>query len=609
MQLVAAFDSLATRRVVLFGGKGGVGKTTLSTIAALHYAQTRKVILFSTDPASNLETLVTTQRRNLATESLDAKQLYAKFLETNLQSLLEIGDRGTYLDRDELRRFFELSLPGVDELMAWMRIGELAERNEEAIVVVDTAPTGHTVRMLDAAKHFRQFAEALDALEEKHRGMVRQLTRRSVRDAIDDYISRFDDDARRRRELLTSRDTAGFIPVVLSEPWVVDQTIRLVAEVREDGIDVPFVILNRAVLDPDCARDRALQKRDGEARKRVGVTVIDAPRSCVPLDSLEALEAYPSPGLRPPSPRGAGRGKAEGPLRHTAKLLFLAGKGGVGKTTCAASIALQLAKANPAKRYTTISVDPAHALRDVFAAEAPPENLAIEIIDTRAKWTHLRETLGDEIERAVASITPGNFTVAYDGEAMRRLIDIAPPGADELFAVSRLSELAADESQAMVIVDTAPTGHFLRLLELPKTAGDWVREFIRILLRYRQLVPPGSLGEELVSASRAMHTLDEALHSDRSSVIVVTRPDKIVIAETNRLIDELQSRKIGVSAVIANYLTPANDCKCDQSIRAHELESIRGLRPGARGLIVIERRDAPPTALADLAALFRVASD
>ncbi|HSP33404.1 MAG TPA: ArsA family ATPase [Thermoanaerobaculia bacterium] len=607
MNLTDAFDSIAGRRVILFGGKGGVGKTTMSAIAALRYAQTRKVVLFTTDPASNLRDLL--QDPPFAIESLDAPKLYARFLEENLASLLEIGDRGTYLDRDELQRFFELSLPGVDELMAWMRIGEIAESDPDALVVVDTAPTGHTLRMLGASQHFRQFAEALDALEAKHRGMVRQFMRRDVHDAIDDYIERFDNDARRRRELLTSAKTAAFVPVFLSEPWVVEQTIRLRDEVREDGIDVPFAILNRAIAEADCARDREMQKRDAEARKRIG-NVVDAPRSCVPLDSLEALKAYRDSRIEIRDSRNSESriSNLESQLRVSPKLLFLAGKGGVGKTTCAASIALQLASAHPDKRYTIISVDPAHALRDVFGSEKPPENLNVEIVDTRAKWQSFREALGDGIERAVNAITPGKMTVAYDSDAMRKLIDIAPPGADELFAISRLADLLADDRQDIVIVDTAPTGHFLRLIELPKTAGEWVREFMRILLRYRELVPAGTLGEELVNASRSLKLVEQTLHSDRANVIVVTRPERIVIAETRRLIEELERRKINVPAVIANYVTPQNDCRCDQSMRAHETEALEcgGLPPPS---VTIERRDEPVTTLAQLAALFRVASD
>lgn len=593
MKLIEAFDSIASRRVVMFGGKGGAGKTTISSMAAKHYARSRPVILFTTDPASSLGDLLSDPP--FAVESIDAEQLYAKFLEENLANLLEIGDRGTYLDREELKRFFELSLPGIDELMAWMHIGELAEQNAGAMIVVDTAPTGHTLRMLGSAAHFRQFGQALDAMQAKHRGMVRQFMRRNVSDAIDDYISRFEADAERRRELLTT-----FVPVFLSEPWVVEQTLRLTAEVKEQGIDVPFAILNRAVLDPDCELDRIRQERDANARKRVG-SVVDVPRWCVP-------------------PNGEGRRSQAGTASQPAavatcelrgvKLLFLAGKGGVGKTTCSASIALQLARKNPAKRYTVISVDPAHALRDVFGSEPPPPNLAVEIVDTRKKWAHLRETLGDEIERAVGALTPGNLTVAYDVDAMRKLIDIAPPGADELFAVSRLADLAADDSQAMVIVDTAPTGHFLRLLELPQTAGDWVREFMRLLLRYRDLVPPGALGEELVNASKAMHSLEETLHSQRTAVVVVTRPERIVIAETKRLLETLDQKTIPVAAVIANYVTPANDCKCDQSMRSYEMAELGSLEVrGPRPVVLIERRDEPVTNLADLAALFDVAAD
>src|SRR5204862_2720499 len=132
-----------------------------------------KTILFTTDPASNLGDLfdnsTTRQPDNLLIEALRAEELYSKFLDENLAQFLELGDRGTYFDKEELRRFFELSLPGVDELMAWMRIGELAEENTDAMLIVDTAPTGHTLRMLGASEHFRQFTEALDSMQQKHR--------------------------------------------------------------------------------------------------------------------------------------------------------------------------------------------------------------------------------------------------------------------------------------------------------------------------------------------------------------------------------------------------------------------------------------------------------
>ena len=295
----------------------------------------------------------------------------------------------------------------------------------------------------------------------------------------------------------------------------------------------------------------------------------------------------------------AGETRTDRRLSALPPILFLAGKGGVGKTTSAASIALQLAHRYPDRQYVAISVDPAHSLPRLFAQLDPPRNLRVEAIDTRAKWQRFRETFGQKIEDALDAMTPGGVTLGYDAEAMRQLIEMAPPGADELFAITRLYDLVADESLAGVIVDTAPTGHFLRLLDLPSAAGEWVREFMRILLRYRELIPAGSLGEELVRASREMRKLDATLRSDRTGVVVVTRPERIVVAETLRLIEELGRRGIPVAGVIANYVTPAGACACDQSMRGYELAELTALEEP----VVVERRATPPETVDHLADL------
>ncbi len=589
--LLSAFEAVGSRRVILIGGKGGVGKTTIATAAALHFASSRPTVLFTTDPASNLADLFSGESAAPSAsqptrESLDAAALYTRFLDQHLASFLEIGDRGTYLDREEIRRLFALSMPGVDELMAWMRIGELAEERPEAMIVVDTAPTGHTMRMLSAADHFAQLATALDAMQAKHRALVYQFTRRDVRDAIDVFIEEFDARAKRRHALLTDPARAAFLPVTLAEPLVVEQTLRLIAEVE---IDIPFVVLNRARGDEREAHERFAPR-----------PVVDAPRACMPLDSAERIREW-SAGRIPSGP-AAGvpvpENRVASPLR-LARLTFLAGKGGVGKTSCSASIALQLARRNPDQRYTVISVDPAQSLRDLFATLTPPPNLSVELIDTRAKWRRFRESVGEQIVGAFDALSPRGMTVSYDSEAMQRLLEIAPPGADELFAITRLSDLIADEGLATVLVDTAPTGHFLRLLELPRAAGEWVREFMRLLLRYRDLIPAGSLGEELVHASRALKDLDAALHSDRASVVVVTRPERIVLAETQRLLEELRERGIPIGGVIANSVTRAGGDACDQSLRAYELAALDAV-PDAT---VIERRESPPSTEEELLAL------
>src|SRR5258708_16777883 len=183
---------------------------------------------------------------------------------------------------------------------------------------------------------------------------------------------------------------------------------------------------------------------------------------------------------------------------------------------------------------------------------------------------------------------------------MRKLVEVRPAGADELFAVNRLAARVAGQRQAAIIVDTAPTGLFLRLTDLPKEAGEWVHEFMRILLRYKDLVPPGSLGEELIRASRALHALDEAMHSPDCKVIVVTRPERIVIAETLRLIAELERRGVALGGIVANYLTPENDDPCDRSLRSFESAALAEL---CRELVTVERQGGPATRRGRLSAL------
>jgi arsenite-transporting ATPase len=589
--LLGALDELSSRRVVLFGGKGGVGKTTVSIAAALHFAKSRPTILFTTDPASNLRDLLG-ESTTIRIEELDARALYSRFLASHLETFLEIGDRGTYLDRQELRSLFELSIPGVDELMAWMHIGELAEENPDSLIVVDTAPTGHTLRMLSSSEHFRQLALALDAMQEKHRAMVRQFTRRDPRDAIDAFIDDFDDRAKKRRALLTDPTRAAFVPVTLAEPLVVEQTIRLIGEVSE--LDVPFVVLNRA---------------RGEVPAPLAPwRVVQAPRACVPLDTPEQIALWSAAAaatafVSDTQAHEHTKAVAAAALQ-TVPILFFAGKGGVGKTSCSASVALQLAQRDPNGKYVVICVDPAHSLRDLFHDLAAPANLSVETIDTKAQWREFRETVGDKIEAAIDALTPRGMTIAHDTEAMQRLIEIAPPGADELFAITRLADLTSDPTLAGVIVDTAPTGHFLRLLDLPREASEWVHEFMRILLRYRDLIPPGSLGEELVRASRALKELEATLRSERTTIVVVTRPERIVLAETKRLIDDIRGRNIRIGGVIANYVTPENGDTCDQSMRAHELNALETLgKP-----VIIERRERPPMTVEDLTSLVPLSS-
>src|SRR5208283_2812602 len=160
-------------QLLLFGGKGGVGKTTCATATALRLGRCRPgtpLLLVSTDPAhSLLDCLAGTNiPPNLTVLELDAQGCLARFKAKHQQKLHEIASRGTFLDEDDITQLMGLSLPGMDELIAFLEIDSLVRSQKYGCIVVDTAPTGHTLRLLAMPELMRTWLGALDALLAKH---------------------------------------------------------------------------------------------------------------------------------------------------------------------------------------------------------------------------------------------------------------------------------------------------------------------------------------------------------------------------------------------------------------------------------------------------------
>ncbi|MBU4143098.1 ArsA family ATPase, partial [Patescibacteria group bacterium] len=156
-------------RLLLFGGKGGVGKTTAAAAMALELAlrhSERSLLLISTDPAHSLRDSFSGAKPppNLKVLELDAQAYLHDFQEKNRQRLMEIASRGTFLDEEDINRFMELSLPGMDELMAFLEISRWVKEGAYDGIIMDTAPTGHTLRLMEMPDMIRKWLEALDAL-------------------------------------------------------------------------------------------------------------------------------------------------------------------------------------------------------------------------------------------------------------------------------------------------------------------------------------------------------------------------------------------------------------------------------------------------------------
>ncbi|MBI2219423.1 MAG: ArsA family ATPase [Candidatus Rokubacteria bacterium] len=264
------FLSSPALRVILFGGKGGVGKTTCAAATALTYAREdpeSSQLLVSTDPAHSLIDSLdgAALPPNLRVVELDAEERLAAFKSAHGARLREIAARGTFLDDDDINGFLELSLPGLDELIAFLEISRWIDEDRYARVVVDTAPWGHTLRLLEMPELIGRWLGTLDALLAKHRYMKKLYRGSYRRDELDHFLLELAAAVDRVKKILRDPDRCRFVPVTLAERLCVCETVGLVADLGRLKIPVADVVINRLYPDlscPACAEGRSRQLRE-----------------------------------------------------------------------------------------------------------------------------------------------------------------------------------------------------------------------------------------------------------------------------------------------------------------------------------------------------------
>ncbi len=185
-------------KLILLGGKGGVGKTTCASSIALYLAEHFKTLLFSTDPAHSLsESLgqkigdeITEVRgvKNLYALEISAEKAFSIFKSEYGEEIRKILDTSTYLDQEDIDSFLALSIPGIDEVMGFKTIVNLVEEEKYEKYVVDTAPTGHALRLLSLPKILDEWIKLMAKMRWKYRYMVERFSGTYNPDEADKFI-------------------------------------------------------------------------------------------------------------------------------------------------------------------------------------------------------------------------------------------------------------------------------------------------------------------------------------------------------------------------------------------------------------------------------------
>ncbi|HET9983842.1 MAG TPA: ArsA family ATPase [Longimicrobiales bacterium] len=588
---LAALAGRVGARTTFVVGKGGVGKTTTAAALALRLADSgRRTHLVSTDPAHSVGDVFDVRLPDgrvhespcvgrLTLEEFDAAGYARRWAGQAEAAVAELVERGTYLDAEDSRALMELSLPGVDEVMAVLRLVELAGEPIER-VVVDTAPTGHMLRMLDAGRLIEGWVAALRAMAEKADVVASSLVGRAVRSPAEDFL----DELYGRVERFTRSVLAAaeFVVVTRAEPAVEAETARLRAELARRGLTLAAEVVVGGpaagagsialVGEPGIRRCEALRRLGREVAEPKGT----AERSAAPA------RAWPPPGR----PRGAGAWL----LSRPGSLFLFAGKGGVGKTTCAAAFALALAESRP---VALLSTDPAGSLEDVLGLPVPAEgartgSLLARQADAAAEFARLRERYRKEVG-ALFDALGLERAAALDRAVVESLWEMAPPGMDEIAALLQIS--SATEAGTVLVVDPAPAGHLLRLLELPGIALEWTHSLLRIFLKYGLARSLDELVQGVLQFAKELKELTIRLSDpQRTSAFVVTLDEPVVRMETLRLEAALRRASVAISAVIVNRTEAGTGAGAAGAVAGESRVDGRSGRPPT----IIAPRLAPP---------------
>ncbi|CAM3511346.1 TRC40/GET3/ArsA family transport-energizing ATPase [Corallococcus sp. ZKHCc1 1396] len=602
-----------------FGGKGGVGKTTLAAAYAVRLSEDapkHKVLVVSLDPVQSLSDLLKKKLPTKPTKlqagkgegglwgvELNPAALLKPFLAEYLPALAKAASKGTHLSDEEMGKLYQQAVPGLEELVALFHVAELLEAGEFDRIIVDTAPTSHTLRLFDLPTQLRKFLGFVRAGQDRAPASGGKGKKAEAAASSGGFLEQVGQKAEKLLALLKDPARTAFHLVTLAEPVPEAQTRSYFTQLRERGLPVTEVIVNQVEDHEGCSScqgRRGLQaphvRKFQALDKTVPVNLLGrrevAPRG---LDGLKEFAAVWSAGKEtkalefsaaegPPAlVRAPSMPPIAAPPLPPTRLIFFVGQGGVGKSSCAAAAAVTLTeKEGP---VLLISTDPAHSLSDVLQSRLTDtetqvkgtKGLYARELDMAGWFNALRKRLKEKAEKAFEGAPKAGNDVPADLLYLRNLLECAPPGIDELAAMSVLTDALVQERFKRIVVDSSPVVMSVRVVELADTAKTWLGALHAVLNKHRAK-GLADLADDVAGMIKHVKRFEDALASpSESRFVVVTRGEELAASRTERLVEYLKERKLQVERVLVNRVGPKSTCEKCENRRKLELNAAKAI--------------------------------